>query len=33
MHYVDVNPVTDIDTLAEKIMLSIFESISNKKNV
>ena len=30
VHYVDVNSVIDIDTLAEKIMLSISESISNK---
>ena len=30
VHYVDVNSVTDIDTLAEKMMLSISESISNK---
>ena len=30
VHYVDLNPVTDIDTLAEKIMLSIFDSISKE---
>ena len=30
VHYVDLNSVTDVDTLSEKIMLSIFDSISNK---
>ena len=30
VHYVDLSSVTDVDTLAEKIMLGIFESISNK---
>ena len=30
VHYVDLSSVTDVDTLSEKTMLSIFESISNK---
>ena len=30
VHYVDLSSVTDVDTLSEKTMLSIFDSISNK---
>ena len=30
VHYVDLGSVTDVDTLSEKIMLSILDSISNK---
>ena len=30
VHYVDLSSVTDVDTLSEKILLNIFDSISNK---